>query len=59
MLFVGEMDENVDPASTMQVVNALIKADADIPVCPNQTSCSRHGRQSRPYVLSRQRLPKS
>ena len=29
MLFVGEMDENVDPASTMQVVNALIKADKD------------------------------
>ena len=29
MLVVGEMDENVDPASTMQVVNALIKADKD------------------------------
>jgi len=27
MLVVGEMDENVDPASTMQVVNALIKAN--------------------------------
>ena len=27
LLFVGEMDENVDPASTMQVVNALIKSD--------------------------------
>jgi dipeptidyl aminopeptidase/acylaminoacyl peptidase len=26
MLMVGEMDDNVDPASTMQVVNALIKA---------------------------------
>lgn len=26
MLIVGEMDENVDPASTMQVVNALVKA---------------------------------
>ena len=26
---VGEADENVDPASTMQVVNALIKADKD------------------------------
>ncbi|HYL74513.1 MAG TPA: DPP IV N-terminal domain-containing protein [Bryobacteraceae bacterium] len=25
MLFVGEMDTNVDPSSTMQVVNALIK----------------------------------
>jgi dipeptidyl aminopeptidase/acylaminoacyl peptidase len=29
LLFVGEMDENVDPASTMQVVNALIRADKD------------------------------
>jgi len=27
LLIVGEMDTNVDPASTMQVVNALIKAD--------------------------------
>ena len=26
MLMVGEIDDNVDPASTMQVVNALIKA---------------------------------
>ncbi len=29
LLLVGEMDSNVDPASTMQVVNALIKADKD------------------------------
>ena len=29
MLVVGEMDDNVDPASTMQVVDALIKADKD------------------------------
>lgn len=27
LLLVGELDRNVDPASTMQVVNALIKAD--------------------------------
>jgi dipeptidyl aminopeptidase/acylaminoacyl peptidase len=27
LLVLGEMDTNVDPASTMQVVNALIKAD--------------------------------
>jgi dipeptidyl aminopeptidase/acylaminoacyl peptidase len=26
LLMVGEMDDNVDPASTMQVANALIKA---------------------------------
>jgi hypothetical protein len=29
MLIVGEMDHNVDPSSTMQVVNALIKANKD------------------------------
>jgi dipeptidyl-peptidase-4 len=36
LLIVGEMDTNVDPASTMQVVNALIKAgkDFDLVVVP-------------------------
>lgn len=29
LLTVGELDTNVDPASTMQVVDALIKADKD------------------------------
>lgn len=29
MLVVGEMDDNVDPSSTMQVANALIKAGKD------------------------------
>jgi dipeptidyl-peptidase-4 len=29
LLIVGEGDENVDPASTLQVVNALIRADKD------------------------------
>lgn len=29
LLTVGELDKNVDPASTLQVVNALIKADKD------------------------------
>jgi dipeptidyl-peptidase-4 len=29
LLLVGELDRNVDPASTYQVVNALIKADKD------------------------------
>lgn len=29
LLVVGEMDNNVDPSSTMQVVNALIRADKD------------------------------
>jgi dipeptidyl aminopeptidase/acylaminoacyl peptidase len=29
LLIVGEMDHNVDPSSTMQVVNALVKANKD------------------------------
>jgi dipeptidyl-peptidase 4 len=29
LLIAGELDTNVDPASTMQVVNALVKADKD------------------------------
>ena len=29
MLLVGELDDNVDPASTMQVVSALEKAGKD------------------------------
>ena len=47
LLTVGEMDKNVDPASTMQVVNALIKADKDFEliVFPN----GGHGSGSSPY----------
>ena len=29
LLMAGELDKNVDPSSTMQVVNALVKADKD------------------------------
>ena len=29
LLINGEIDDNVDPASTLQVVKALIKADKD------------------------------
>ena len=29
LLIVGEIDRNVDPASTLQVVDALIQADKD------------------------------
>jgi dipeptidyl aminopeptidase/acylaminoacyl peptidase len=40
-LVVGEMDNNVDPATTMQVVNALIKAnkDFDLLVVPGAGHC--------------------
>lgn len=38
LLVVGELDMNVDPASTLQVVNALIKSrkDFDLIVVPNE-----------------------
>lgn len=50
LLIVGEMDENVDPASTMQVVNALIKADKDfdmlvIPGAGHGASGTAYGRR--------------
>ncbi len=45
LLIVGETDHNVDPASTMQVVNALVKADRDFDllVIPN----ADHGQDGR------------
>jgi dipeptidyl-peptidase 4 len=51
LLTVGEMDSNVDPASTMQVVNALVKADLDFEllVVPG----ANHGAGERPYAARR------
>lgn len=51
LLTVGEMDQNVDPASTMQVVNALIKADKDFEllIVPN----ANHGAGESPYASRR------
>lgn len=51
LLTVGEMDENVDPASTMQVANALIKAnkDFDLMVIPGLG----HGAGESPYAARR------
>jgi len=50
LLIVGELDHNVDPASTMQVVNALIKADKDfdllvIPGTGHSAAGTRYGRR--------------
>jgi dipeptidyl aminopeptidase/acylaminoacyl peptidase len=47
LLIVGELDKNVDPSSTMQVVNALVKADKDFDllVVPG----AGHGVGSGPY----------
>jgi dipeptidyl aminopeptidase/acylaminoacyl peptidase len=52
LLIVGELDTNVDPASTMQVVNALIKADKDFDllVVPG----AGHGAGGSPYGRRRQ-----
>ncbi|MGD8500835.1 MAG: DPP IV N-terminal domain-containing protein [Phycisphaerales bacterium] len=53
LLTVGELDRNVDPASTMQVVDALIKADKDFDllVVPGHG----HGVGETPYA-SRRRM---
>ncbi|MFO0878912.1 MAG: prolyl oligopeptidase family serine peptidase [Gemmataceae bacterium] len=47
LLIVGEMDRNVDPASTLQVVNALVKAnrDFDLLIIPG----AGHGAAESPY----------
>ena len=52
-LTVGELDRNVDPASTMQVVNALIAADKDFEliVFPGKG----HGAGGSPYGVRRRR----
>jgi hypothetical protein len=51
LLLVGEMDRNVDPSSTMQVVNALIKAKKtfDLLVIPgaDHTSGGEYGDRKR------------
>lgn len=52
MLVVGEMDRNVDPASTMQVVDALVKADKDfdllvIPGAGHGAAESKYGTRRR------------
>jgi dipeptidyl-peptidase-4 len=53
MLIVGELDRNVDPASTMQVADALIKAnkDFDLIVIPG----GGHGAGGGPYGTRRTR----
>jgi dipeptidyl-peptidase-4 len=53
LLIVGELDHNVDPTSTMQVVDALVKADKDFDllVIPG----AGHGAAGTPYGRRRQR----
>ena len=47
MLIVGELDSNVDPASTAQVVHALQKADKDFDFVPVMNT--GHGAAETPY----------
>ncbi len=53
MLAVGELDTNVDPASTMQVANALEKADKDFDLIVMTNT--GHGSLETPYG-SRRRM---
>lgn len=56
LLIVGEQDSNVDPASTLQVVNALIKADKDFELLVVPGGEHSVGRSTGPiaYVQRRQ-----
>ena len=47
MLIVGELDTNVDPASTAQVVNALTQADKDFEFVPIMNA--GHGAAETPF----------
>jgi len=47
LLIVGELDRNVDPASTMQVVDALIEADKDFDLL--EMPGVGHGASGTPY----------
>lgn len=51
LLVVGEMDENVDPASTMQLANALIRADKDFDLVV--MTGRGHGAAESPYGARR------
>ena len=51
LLMVGELDHNVDPASTMQVVNALEKANKDFEMLV--ITGSDHGSAETPYGSNR------
>ncbi len=62
LLMVGELDRNVDPSSTMQVVNALIKADKDfellvVPGAGHGILGSAYGQRRLVEFFERQLLP--
>jgi len=62
LLVVGELDRNVDPASTLQVVNALVKADRDfemllLPGAGHGAAESPYGRRRRAEFFARHLQP--
>ena len=64
MLVVGELDKNVDPSSTLQVANALVKADKDfdlliIPGAGHGAAESPYGRRRRADFFVRHLLGKT
>lgn len=63
LLIVGELDRNVDPASTMQVVDALVRADKDfelliIPGAGHGAAESPYGKRRRMDFFVRKLLGK-
>ncbi|PHX93662.1 MAG: peptidase S9 [Pedosphaera sp.] len=64
MLVVGELDKNVDPSSTLQVANSLVKADKDfdlliIPGAGHGAAESPYGRRRRADFFVRHLLGQS
>ena len=62
LLVVGELDRNVDPASTLQVVYALVKADRDfemllLPGAGHGAAESPYGRRRRAEFFARHLQP--
>jgi dipeptidyl aminopeptidase/acylaminoacyl peptidase len=63
LLVVGELDRNVDPASTLQVADALVRADKDfdlllIPGAGHGAAESPYGRRRRADFFTRHLLTK-
>lgn len=63
LLIVGELDKNVDPASTMQVADALVKAEKDfellvIPGAGHGAAETPYGNRRRVEFLTRHLLDK-
>ncbi len=55
LMVVGEQDSNVDPASTMQVVDALIRADKDFELLVVTNGEHSAGRSSGPVAYGQRR----